>query len=80
MAAEIKKFVSKHLPAVIVWFGQTPIDMSDGWCEQPGAARIVACKSVCMSDGSSRRYYKIEASKKLQQKKNSTRGKRVSKK
>jgi len=55
-----------------VWLGQTPIDLADGWTEgAPGIGRVVGIKSVLYSDGSARRWYRMAAVKKLQQKKNS---------
>ena len=70
-----KHHISKHLPAVPVFFNEPP-DLT-GWCEgKPGVGRIVAVKSVLYSDGSAKRFYKMAA---VKQKKNSTRKKRVQK-
>jgi hypothetical protein len=61
-AVEVKTHVTKHL--VIPVFFNEPEDLT-GWIEgQPGAGRIVAVKSVIYSDGSTKRWYKVEAVKK----------------
>ena len=70
----MKTHVSKHLPVIPVFFNEPP-DL-EGFTEgNPGAGRIVAVKSVLYSDGSAKRWYRVEAKKK-----NSKREKRVSKK
>ncbi len=82
MAAEIKKFITKHL-VIPVWFHQEALDPHDGWTEvaPTKGQRIVRSCSVMFSDGSSRVWRLLAAApKQLQQKKNSTREKRVSKK
>jgi len=60
-----KHYVTKHL-VIPVFFNEPPIDLAN-WSEQPGIGRVIGVKSVLYSDGSSRRYYKVEAPKKLQQ-------------
>jgi hypothetical protein len=78
-----KHHVSKHLPPLPVWFHQEPLDPADGWVETPTAGKkIIGIRSVLYSDGSARRWYRmaVAVKKKLKQKKNSKREKRVSKK
>jgi hypothetical protein len=58
----MKKHISKHLPAVAVWFNETPPDPEHGWCEgKPGAGRIIGVRSVLYSDGSAKRWYRMAA-------------------
>jgi hypothetical protein len=60
-AVEVKPYTDKH--AVIPVFFNEPTDLT-GWTEGvPGAGRIVAVKSILYSDGSARRWYKVEAPK-----------------
>jgi len=78
-AVEVKRHISKHAPAVPVFFNEPP-DL-EGFTEgQPGVGRVIGVKSVLYSDGSAKRWYRMAAVKKLKQKKNSKREKRVSKK
>jgi hypothetical protein len=59
-----RKFVSKNLPPVPVFFNE-PESALQGWCEgQPGVGRVIGVKSVRYSDGSSVRWYRMAAVKK----------------
>jgi len=79
-AVEVKRHISKHAPAVPVFFNE-PEDLT-GWCEgKPGAGRIVAVKSVLYSDGSAKRWYRTApVKKKLSNTRKNFKKKRVSKK
>ena len=58
----------RHVPIIPIFFNEPP-DLT-GWCEGvPGVGRIVAIKSVIFSDGSAKRYYKVEATKNPTEKK-----------
>lgn len=60
-----KTYTNKHL--VIPVFFNEPTDLT-GWCESvPAGARIVAVKSVLYSDGSAKRFYKVESKEKKKQ-------------
>ena len=63
----MKTHVTKHV--VIPVFFNEPADLT-GWIEgKPCAGCIVAVKSVLYSDGSAKRWYKVESVKKLNRKK-----------
>jgi len=72
-AVEVKHHISKHLPAIPVFFNEPP-DLTGFTEGKPGAGRVIAVKSVVYSDGSAVRWYRVETKKK-----NSKREKRVSK-
>lgn len=75
-------FISKHLPPVVVFFNEPENGLEGFVPDAPTEGmRLVAVKSCCLSDGSSRIFYKykVEAPKKLQQTK-TPREKRVKKK
>jgi len=70
---EVKTYIGKH--SVIPVFFNESSDLT-GWCESvPVAGRIVAVKSVLYSDGSAKRWYKVEAPKKIRNRKQGRRKK-----
>ena len=76
-AVEVKHHISKHLPAIPVFFNEPP-DLTGFTEGKPGVGkRIVAIRSVLYSDGSARRWYRMAVVKK---KTISAREKRVKKK
>jgi hypothetical protein len=53
-----KTYVNKHV-VIPVFFNESS-DLT-GWCEGvPVAGRVIAVKSVLYSDGSAKRWYKVE--------------------
>jgi hypothetical protein len=59
-----KPHATKHL-VVPIFHNESAADL-EGFTEgKPGAGRIVAIKSVIFSDGSAKRYYRVEATKKI---------------
>jgi hypothetical protein len=72
----MKPYINKHI-VLPVFFNESSADI-EGWCEgAPGVGRVIGVKSVLYSDGSAKRWYLMV--RKLKQKKNSKREKRVSK-
>jgi hypothetical protein len=61
---EVKRtYVSKNLPPHPVFFNE-PEDLAGFTEGEPSVGRIVAIKSVLYSDGSAKRWYRVEALKK----------------
>lgn len=64
-----KTYQNKHL-VVPIFHNESAADL-EGFTEgKPSAGRIVAVKSVLYSDGSARRWYRVEATKKIIRNKN----------
>jgi hypothetical protein len=61
-----RKFVSKNLPPVPVWFCQESLDPAEGWVEgkPTKGKRILQIRSVLYSDSSSLCWYRMAAVKK----------------
>ncbi len=56
-----RTYVSRHLPPVPV-FGTAREE--EGWvADKPGNGRITGIRSLVFSDGSSRKFYRVEAAK-----------------
>ena len=78
-----RKFVSKNLPPVPVWFCQEPLDPAEGWVDgKPTKGnRIVQIRSVLYSDGHAECWYRMAAvKKKLSNTRKNFKKKRVEKK
>jgi hypothetical protein len=72
-----KTHTTRHL-VIPVFFNESS-DLT-GWCEGvPVAGRVIAVKSVLYSDGSAKRWYKVEAVKLNRKKHKLKRRERVSK-
>jgi SPX domain protein involved in polyphosphate accumulation len=70
-AVEVKRHITKHLPPVPVFFNEPAIDPADGWVEGTPTAgkRTVAIRSVLYSDGSAKRWYRMQEAKPQNRKK-----------